>query len=126
MNSWIKHACLAVAPFVYIACNTSQKTGRNYKNERNQLKIDSLPVTIIQPEITLPDSIALTDTSSNILFNRQYLFSIYNRSGVSETLEKKSENGLLLKNKSLSHMDFPDLKLAIDANRNINYLMQDF
>ena len=126
MNSWIKHACLAVAPFVYIACNASQKTGRNYKNDWNQLKIDSLPVTIIEPEIEVPDSIAFTDTSSNILLNRQYLFSINNRSGVSETSEKKSENGLLLKNKSLSHMYFPDLKLAIDDNRNISYLMQDF
>jgi len=126
MNSWIKHACWAVVPFVYIACNASQKIGRNYKNEGNHLKIDSLPVTIIEPVIAAPDSIAFADTSSNILLNRQYIFSIYNRSGVSETSKKKSENGLLLKNKSLSHMDFPDLKLAIDANGNISYLMQDF
>ena len=126
MKGWKNNVILAVNLVLFLACSVTQKTGKTDKTIIPSHKIDSLPVTIIEPEYDPIDSIALTDTTSKVNVIQEYLISQNGQQGVLELWAKKLEKPDFLKNKVITNIEFQDLKLPIDANRNINYLNQDF
>lgn len=121
MKRWTKYVWLIIS-YALISCNVSNPS--HVKSSKQAL--DSLPVTIIEPKITLPDSIVLTDTTSKLGLQNGVMFSSIKKIETSETLQINSENENLFTMKEFNHMDFQEIKFAIDDYGNINYLNQDF
>ena len=123
MNSWVKYASLAVTIILFIDCNASKNTNLNGKKIQ---QIDSLPATIILPEMTPQNTILSTDTTSKIQLDKFDLLSRSTKNIKSETSNFNSENAYFFKIQGLPHINFKDLKIAVDDYGNINYLNRDF
>jgi len=121
MKSWAKYVLIIIS-YTLVACNVSNQS----RSKSSRHALDSLPVTIIEPVITLPDSIVLTDASSRLPLQNDVLFSSIKKNDMSETLINNSENDNLCTIRKINHIDFQELKFAIDDYGNINYLNQDF
>ena len=126
MKSWEKHVCLTVDLNACIASNAVRKTSFDAKNSTSIHLADYASLSMIRLENEHPDFIALTDTTSNPELNDQDFFSKNKKLKTSETLKNNSGSKVFFQFQKFYHINFRELKIAIDDFGNFNYLNPDF
>ena len=123
MNRWMKHAFWAVSVWLLLACGASRQTSNTMDKKH---KIDSLPATIIQPQIENPETEQNTDSTSSIGHQVPDMHTSIPYKPVSGPTAFKPIKKELLKIAPLSDIPFSDLGIVVVDNRNNDYLNQDF
>jgi len=72
------------------------------------------------------NSQVLTCSSSNLKPPSPIFFIENKKLSASDILEKNSREGVYYHNQKIYHINFRELKIAVDDYGNINYLNQDF
>ncbi|MCK5277859.1 MAG: hypothetical protein KAQ62_21880 [Cyclobacteriaceae bacterium] len=126
MKNWRKHVCLNVDVNACIASNAVRQASFDSKNNTPIHLAEYLLPSIIKTENEHRDSIPLADTRSNPELNDQGFFSKNIKIKTSETLENNSGSEVFFQFKKFYHINFRELKIAIDDFGNFNYLNPDF
>lgn len=126
MNGWMKYAFLAVFVIVSITGHGSNKISRIPQIICKLQTIDRHHMSIIKPTTNSIGSIEVTDLASKLLKDKQNHFLLKTKYNASYIYEKILSKDDFLNNVTLTHIDFLDLELYVDAYENINYLNQDF
>ncbi|NJN28647.1 MAG: hypothetical protein HC819_23055 [Cyclobacteriaceae bacterium] len=125
MLIWVKYASLALVVLQYLACTTTNQMHRDNGRYKSQA-IDSLPPTIIPPQIEPADSNTYIDTTSMIQHDGFHLSTHQPGFVVSENEWNKQEKSKANQFEELRHTGFKELEVAIDDYGNNNYLDRDF
>jgi hypothetical protein len=126
MKSWGKYVCLVLDVNACIACDAVRLTSFDGKNNAPIHSADYVSKSIIRSENEHLDSIVLADSTSNSKLNDQDFFSTNKKLKTSETLINNSDTEVLFQFEKFYHINFREIKIAIDDFGNFNYLNPDF
>ena len=123
MDNWVKYANLLMTFALTTGCHSA-----NHMRQlgSDQVQVDSLPATIIEPELQQRDSSMVTDTSAMIFELPIECISAQNQRLKSGKEANLSNFEHLLDLRAFHHVHDQDLKNAVVDIGNIIYLKRDF